>query len=236
MTYAMPVKASGVALIAILVVAGCSPAGEDGRPAGPESALESSAPAAGTAPPGGAPATAGSAPQGGATAATCVPTPGPLAANASLVGRAGEYLLTMIEEVDSGPSRAAEGSLSLLTQAEPFRQFSGSTGGSVPGVTSPLFGSTDLNVEAVGAVRIGDLSSTDPASPGVLVIESQTGTGPSILLRLGSEANRRELVRFDGGYTVLTVVEITEAAFGGTWSSGTLGPEASGFFCAVQNQ
>jgi hypothetical protein len=90
-----------------------------------------------------------------------------------------------------------------------------------------------VNVEGVGAVRVGSLSSQDPAAPGVLVIESETTTGRSILLRLGSEANRRDLVRFDGGYAVLNVLEISEASFGGTWTSGTRGPESQGFFCAV---
>ena len=83
---------------------------------------------------------------------------------------------------------------------------------------------------------LGSLSSEDPASPGVLVIESETGTSPSILLRLGSDANRRTLVRFDGGYTVLTVVEITEESFSGTWSSGALGRGSEGFFCAQRNR
>jgi hypothetical protein len=142
----------------------------------------------------------------------------------------------MVEEVDGTPTRTVEGSLVLLTQVEPFRQFEGSAGGSIPGVTSPLFGSTDVNVEAVGAVRVGSLSSQDPTSPGVLVIESETGTSPSILLRLGSDANRRDLVRFDGGYAVLRVVEITAESFSGTWSSGTRGQDSEGFFCATPSR
>ena len=93
-----------------------------------------------------------------------------------------------------------------------------------------------MNVEAVGAVRVGSLSSQDPASPGVLVIESETGTSPSILLRLGSDANRRDIVRFDGGYAVLTVVEITAESFSGTWSSGARGPGSEGFFCATRGR
>ena len=145
----------------------------------------------------------------------------------------GEYLLTMVEEIEAIPSRSAEGVLTLLTQVETLRQFAGSAGGTIPGVTSPLYGSTDVRVEAVGAVRVGDLSSVDTAAPGVLVIESRTGSGPTILLRFGSDANRRDLVRFDGGYTVLSVVGIREGGFGGTWSSGTQGPQSSGFFCAI---
>ena len=107
MTYTMPVKAmdapsrrngtgslgGGLAscVIAILTVAGCSAASDDGRTAAPEST---------------APSTTGAAPGGGDPVGACVKPQGPLAAEASLVGRAGEYLLTMIEEVDGGlPAR-----------------------------------------------------------------------------------------------------------------------------------
>ena len=171
-----------------------------------------------------------------APAPTCVRPEGLLSPGASLEGRAGEYNLTMVEEVDGTATRTAEGSLVLLNQVEALRQFAGSAGGSIPGVTSPLFGSTDVNVEGVGALRVGSLSSENPASPGVLVIESETGTSPSILLRFGSDANRRTLVRFDGGYTVLTVVEIAAESFSGTWSSGALGLDSEGFFCATQSR
>jgi hypothetical protein len=150
-----------------------------------------------------------------------------------LEGRAGEYRLTMVEQVGRSPSRTTTGSLTLLAQVKSLRQFSGSAGSSIPGVTSPLFGSTDVYV---GAVRVGSLLSEDPESPGVLVIESETGAGPSILMRLESDANRRDLVPFDGGYAVLTVVEITEESFSGTWSSGARSPDSEGFYCATASR
>ena len=78
-----------------------------------------------------------------APAPKCVRPEGLLSADASLEGQAGEYRLTMVEEVDGTATRTAEGSLLLLNQVETLRQFTGSTGGSIPGVTSPLFGSTD---------------------------------------------------------------------------------------------
>jgi len=202
--------------IVFTTIAACSPDDGDRAPPVAQSAAESSGAVAATTP-----------------VRTCVPPQGPLAADASLSDLPGTYLLTMVEEVDGSPSRTAEGLLSLRAQEAGLRQFSGSAGGSIPRVISPLYGSTDLDVEAVGAVRVGDLSSEDPASPGVLVIESATGAGASILIRLGSDANRRDLVRFDSGYTVLTVVEIDEGSFSGTWSSGARLPESSGFFCAA---
>ena len=216
-------------MITLLMFAACSTAAEDRS-----TAADGDGP---PAPGGGSPrAAAEEGTGGGAPPLVCLRPEGPLAADGSLEGRVGEYRLTMVEEIDGSPSRTAGGSLTLLTQAESLRRFSGSAGGSIPGVTSPLFGSTDVNIEAVGAVRVGSLSSQDPASPGVLVIESETGTGPSILLRLGSDANRRDIVRFDGGYAVLRVVAITTESFSGTWSSGARGPDSEGFFCATQSR
>ena len=244
-------------MIALLMFGACSPADGDRPPPASESVAERATGAAdanrvaatedaatgvgaGGARDGQAQGTAasatGTATEEGAPVPECVPPEGPLRADASLEGRVGEHRLTMVEEIDGSPSRTAEGSLTLLPQAESLRRFAGSAGGSIPGVTSPLFGSTDVNVEAVGAVRVGSLSSEDPVSPGVLVIESETGASPSILLRFGSDANRRDLVRFDGGYTVLTVVEITAQSFSGTWSSGARGPDSEGFFCATPSR
>ena len=243
-------------MIPVLMFTACSPADGDRPPPALESAAEddagapapdekqvagagdaaTAAGAEGGQAQGAADFAAGTANWEGAPAHACVRPEGTLVADASLEGREGNYRLTMVEEVDNIPTRTAEGSLVLLAQVESFRQFEGSAGGLIPGVTSPLFGSTDVKVEAVGAVRVGNLLSQDPASPGVLVIESETGTSPSILLRLGSDANRRDLVRFDGGYAVLTVVEITAESFSGAWSSGVRGQDSEGFFCATQSR
>jgi hypothetical protein len=230
-----------IPIIALLMFIGCSPADGDRSPPAIDSAVESATDGA-DAGPGATSAdvapdvTVAGTEAGQASAPTCVPPEGPLAADASLEGRAGEYRLVMVEEIDGNPARTVEGSLTLLPQPEALRRFAGSAGGSIPGVTSPLFGSTDVNVEGVGAVRVGSLSSEEPDSPGVLVIESDTGAGQSILVRLGSDANRRDLVRFDGGYAVLNVVEITTESFGGTWSSGARGPDSEGFFCATPSR
>ena len=85
-----------------------------------------------------------------------------------------------------------------------------------------------MDVEAVAALRPGDLSSRDPQAPGVLVIQEDGG----LLMRLGSEANRRGVLRFDGGYTVLRVDRATADGFAGTWSSGQMEVQAAGEFCA----
>ena len=40
------------------------------------------------------------------------------------------------------------------------------------------------------------------------------------MLRVGSEANRRGVRRFDGAFTVLRVQQVTDEGFAGTWESG----------------
>jgi hypothetical protein len=100
----------------------------------------------------------------------------------------------------------------------------------------PLYGSTEVGLDAVGAVA-GDLGSADPARPGVLVIRMAPRSdvaGTRMILRLGADANREGLVRFDGGYTVLRVREITRTGFAGDWESGAPLPRAKGHFCATR--
>ncbi|KPK65214.1 MAG: hypothetical protein AMS21_05335 [Gemmatimonas sp. SG8_38_2] len=80
----------------------------------------------------------------------------------------------------------------------------------------------------VGGPRLGASTSRDPRAPGVLVVEQ----GGQIVMRLGSEANRRGELRFDGGYFALWVHQFDENGFAGRWTSGTLGAQAKGHFCA----
>lgn len=171
-----------------------------------------------------------SAPQA-AAGATCVASTGSLGAGATLRGRQGEYSLTMVGGAQGAEARSTQGGLVLHQQSAEMRVFQGSDGSAIPGVASPLFGTTDIQVQEVGALRIGSLSSGDPAAPGVLVIESQTAQGPSILVRLGSDANRRDLQLFDGGFTVLELGEINDDGFKGRWTSGAQGSRTSGYFC-----
>lgn len=170
--------------------------------------------------------------EGVRAALACEPPTGLLGPGASLDGREGEYSLTLVERAVGADVRSVRGHLVLREQGTGLRRFVGSGGGAIPRVVAPLFGSADVRVEAVGALRVGDLSSVDPAAPGVLVIESETDQGPSILLRLGSDANRRGMVGFDGGFTVLEVREIGDDRFSGVWTSGARGPETRGHFCA----
>jgi hypothetical protein len=102
----------------------------------------------------------------------------------------------------------------------------------------PFYGWTDVQLDEIGAHRLGDPSSTARSAPGVLVLTSPDPASPgqvgSVTLRIGSQANRSDIVRFDGAYTALYVRWIQSDAFGGDWASGVAGPEAEGEFCAVR--
>ena len=167
-----------------------------------------------------------------AAARVCAAPADSLGPGASLDGWMGEYSLTLVGQPSAGGAPAVRGDLVLREQPANLRHFRGSGGDPIASTVTPLFGSADVKVEAVGAVRVGDLSSADPAAPGVLVIEGGAGQLPSILLRFGSEANRRDRVRFDGGFLVLEARELRRNGFSGSWTSGVQGVQSRGHFCA----
>lgn len=144
---------------------------------------------------------------------------------------AGEYRLQLTS--DSGPATVT-GALRLVA-ADPLLPARAGPFG-IPDTTHryPLVGTAELDLAAVGAVAPGGTTSSDPAAPGVLVIERVKGRVPAerFLLRLGADANRAEQTRFDGGYTVLRVGPIDRSGFRGEWESGAPLPEAHGRFCA----
>jgi hypothetical protein len=165
-------------------------------------------------------------------------TPSPESFDASLCrGEAGDANL---------PSRVSymEGDFALRLSAASGTMAGRSTFGDLTLVRRdsagvPLYGWTDLDPEEVGAQRVGDPASRALEAPGVLVLadpvaDRQSGDGP-VTLRLGSQANRSDIIRFDGAFTALNVRWIDRDAFGGDWASGVQGPEASGSFCAVRD-
>lgn len=168
----------------------------------------------------------------------CAPSTGALSPGTTGDALAGSYRLQLVATSGPGTGRSTTGALSLRPSAVADRYRSWAPG--VRDTTSvyPLYGSLDAGLDAVGAVA-GDATSADPARPGVLVIgmpARSQDAGPRIMLRLGAEANRRDAVRFDGGYTVLRVREITGGGFAGDWESGAPLPRAGGHFCAVKDE
>ena len=100
-------------------------------------------------------------------------------------------------------------------------------------VMVPIIGTTDIALEQVGAVRLGDVRSTDPGQPGAAIWVSQgPDGGVSAVMRIGQEAIRSDIVRFDGGYMALYLRQVSANAIGGGWASGVTTEQSSGYFCA----
>ncbi len=182
---------------------------------------------------------AGCGPQPGqAEPEECAPVPTDLSPEASAGGLAGEYRLRLVSTSGEKQGTSVEGRLQLLPHeaASRYREIPGRGPDST--TTYPFYGAAELDLAAVGAVQAGSATTLDPARPGVVVIERSPGAASSpstrILLRLGSEANRRDVLRYDGGYTVLRVRRISDGGFAGEWESGAPLPRSGGHFCAVR--
>ena len=154
----------------------------------------------------------------------CEPTTGRLDAQATLAGREGRYLLTLVRLVDVAETRRVRGALILRRQPRRLAR--------LQSASTPLYGFTDIDLRAVDAHRVGDSAATDPEAPGVLVLESVRDGERRILLRLGSAANRRDSALFDGAYTVLDVRRIHGDGFAGIWRSSGRLSRTGGYFCA----
>jgi hypothetical protein len=175
------------------------------------------------------------APAADASSVPCTPASGPLAADASAAALRGTYRLDLVASrgVRAGDSTSAE--LELVAAADSLQ--APPPMGALRDTTTrlPLIGWTSLQPDAIGASDTGPLDGHEPTAPGVLAIERRTRQPDApreILLRLGAEANRRDRVRFDGGYFVLTVQRIDDQGFAGTWASAAGASAAGGHFCA----
>jgi hypothetical protein len=168
----------------------------------------------------------------------CKPTSGTLPAGATADGIGGEYRLTLVADQGPKQGRAVSGQLWLEPYEGQLRQRTRPDGSPDSATVYAAFGATDVEVTEVGAVRLGSTESRDPSRPGVLVLERHTASPDpvtQITLRLGSDANRRDQVRFDGGYTALYVREISGERLAGDWaSSAGRSQETRGHFCATR--
>lgn len=170
----------------------------------------------------------------------CTPPPdtGALAAGVPAGSLAGSYRIVLVATSADYADRRVEGSLELHPQDSVLQSVALPGGVPIAGARMPLYGALDAEIEHVGGMRLGDATVLDPAQPGVAVLEqvaqSETGSVTSITMRVGSDANNRDMVRFDGGFMALYVREITPEGFRGAWASGVRGPEYEGYFCAFR--
>jgi hypothetical protein len=176
----------------------------------------------------------------GGLAAICTPPPtagGTLRADATLADAAGEWRLTVVAEEGEAAGARQEATLTLVNHEPAMRRIIGFDGEPMADFSAPLHGSTSLDLGALGALEMGGLDSTDPAAPGVGVYEGRAADGSrpaSIVLRLGSEANRRDNAALDGGTSVLRVLRVGDDGFAGTWRSQVAAQTvAAGWFCAM---
>jgi hypothetical protein len=166
----------------------------------------------------------------GAEQKPCEAPPDSLPPVATLGQAEGHYRLQMAATAGQRKGAAVDGRLRLAPN-DTTHLFRSRPGGVRDTTTRyPFYGSAEINLAAVDAVKPGDLASFDPDLPGVLAIE----TPKSVMLRLGTESNRPGVLRFDGGYTVLRVRRVEADGFDGSWSSGASMAVAGGYFCAVR--
>src|SRR6476646_2546020 len=167
----------------------------------------------------------------------CRPPTGSLPRTATAEGLAGEYRVHLAATSGASAGRSVESGLRLSPLADSLARAVVVLGVRDTTTSHPLAGTSDLDPTALGGVRTGDLTTDDPEAPGVLVIErhpAHEDAGAEIMLRLGSDANRLGVVRYDGGYFALTVRSLGPGGFAGTWASGgsKAGVGAEGYFCA----
>jgi hypothetical protein len=174
-------------------------------------------------------AACGGANAGQADPKACAPVEEP-ASNLKAAGLSGQYTVQLIAASGEKKGASAGGRLELRAQDSAYRSMERSDGMVDTTFSFPLRGTAEVDFAAVGATTPGDPGSSDPASPGVLVIERPGG----VMLRFGSEANRRGVRRFDGGYTVFQVQQVTDSGFAGTWRSAVGLEESGGHFCAIR--
>ncbi len=157
----------------------------------------------------------------------CAPPSGRLGSDSTLATHVGRYELTLVQRADAVDIGSARGTLVLYRQAPGLEMLGHAS--------TPLYGTADVNLTAVGGHVVGDAGSDAPDAPGVLVLESDRAGARNILLRFGSAANRRDMMLYDGAYTVLQVHEISADDFSGSWRSGARSSRASGYFCAIRS-
>jgi hypothetical protein len=151
---------------------------------------------------------------------------------------AGSYRVVLVGTSAEYSDRQIEGTLELYPQDSTLQSVALPGGMPVTGARMPLYGALDAAIEQVGGMRLGNTTLLDPVQPGVAVLEqvaqSETGSVTSITMRVGSDANNRDMVRFDGGFMALYLQEVTRTGFRGTWASGIRGPEHGGYYCAFR--
>ena len=156
---------------------------------------------------------------------SCASVGAPLSEQETMAYMAGRYRLVMIR--DNGRDQVI-GILDLERTPEAYRDRGPSF--------ATLSGTANINLSTVGAQEMRGIDSTDPAAPGVLVLESEGSAGLSIVMRFGSDANQRGETPFDAAYMALDIQVVEGDRFAGDWRSGVAAERVEGYFCAQRIQ
>lgn len=146
---------------------------------------------------------------------------------------AGQYLLTMVRQLNSGEDVAADGRLELVATTSEHSDL----GEFREGI--PLIGWASIDLAPFGRISLAhSLDQRDPGRPGVQASywretrQLRFSVGNSIELRRGSLASRT----FDAGISFY-VFSADSTSIVGRWSEGS--PTSSpprGYFCAVRDR
>lgn len=167
-----------------------------------------------------------------AVAPACAPVSEALPAGAPLNPMAGRFVITMVASSGRASGQTAAGYLTL-------RQAPADLPPPGAGARTVFVGVTEVGLEVVGAMRLGDTGSENPRAPGVAVYEQRPAAGAAtVSARIGSAITGPAapgMMPIEGAYTALFVKRIGAQGFAGDWTSGDgVGGEARGHFCAVR--
>jgi hypothetical protein len=156
-------------------------------------------------------------PPAGRPVEACDPVPYALSAGVRVSDLSGPFELALVATSGDSSGRQSRGRLVLEPTARD---------------DAALVGRTDIDVDRVGAYRVGAFDVSGDSAPGVLVF-LRSDDPPSIMLRLGSGANARAVPQpIEGEFTVLLVHRLGAQGFAGSWRSGANVERAAGHFCA----
>jgi hypothetical protein len=160
----------------------------------------------------------------------CDPSVVPLPPPIVLSGLPGRYAVRFVV---TGGIRAGDSALATLE----LRPQQVALSLLADGTMQPAVGRIDVDASRIGAADTGDPMATSDSAPGVgIYISPQSGT-PQVWARIGSSANARSPLQFDGAWFTWFIERADAQALAGSWRSGTSNtwppvPEARGRFCA----
>lgn len=149
---------------------------------------------------------------------------------------AGSYRLIFVGTSGEARGKRADGELVLMPRPPGLRPVLALDLTPMPGVSEPLYGSTTIDLAAVGGYVRGSVESMDPSAPGVVIRIAEYGDRHDVSLRFGAEENSRAVYMLDGPILEAPVLEVSDAGFAGRWEA-SVGPttyHAGGFFCAIR--